>query len=53
VSAEAPGDLIPQPPIPVHINLWLVGAKPPSDNAEVEIVISQFAFTPLVHHPAR
>jgi hypothetical protein len=38
--------LIPQQPTPVHMNLWLLG-KAPSDGAEVEIIISQFAFTPL------
>jgi hypothetical protein len=39
--------LIPQQPTPVHMNLFLVHKKPPSDGAEVEIIISQFAFTPL------
>jgi hypothetical protein len=42
-----PGGLIPQLPTPVHINLWLVGGKPPSDRAEVEIIISQFTFVPF------
>jgi hypothetical protein len=40
--------LIPQQPTPVHINLWLKDAIPPSDGAEVEIVVSQFTFGPLV-----
>jgi len=43
-----PGDLIPQLPTPVHINLWLVCGLPPSDLTEVEMVISQFTFKPLV-----
>jgi hypothetical protein len=39
--------LIPQKPLQVHINLWLKDAIPPSDGAEVEIVVSQFTFVPL------
>jgi hypothetical protein len=39
--------LIPQLPTPVRINLWLFRGMAPFDNAEVEIVISQFTFTPL------
>ena len=39
--------LIPQQPTPVRINLWLFRGMAPFDNAEVEIVISQFAFTPV------
>ncbi len=37
--------LIPQQPLPVHLNLWLFRGKPPTDNKEVEIVIRQFTFT--------
>jgi len=37
---------IPQHPEPVHINLWLFNGKPPTDDKEVEIVISSFRFTP-------
>jgi hypothetical protein len=39
--------LIPQEPTPVRINLWLFKGKAPSDDTEVEILINQFAFTPL------
>ena len=39
--------LIPQQPTPVRMNLWLFRGMPPFDGAEVEIIISQFAFTPL------
>ena len=39
--------LIPQQPTPVRINLWLFRGMPPSDGAEVEIVISQFTFKSL------
>ena len=44
----APPDkrLIPQKPIPVHINLWLFQGKVPTDGREVEIVIKSFTFTP-------
>gem|GEM_PF-725665 len=31
-----------------RIDLWLSNAKPPSDNAEVEVVIKKFEFIPLV-----
>lgn len=37
--------LIPQNAMPVHMNLWLTGG-PPSDGQEVEIVVTQFTFTP-------
>ena len=39
--------LIPQLPTPVRMNLWLFRGIPPSNGEEVEIVISQFAFTPF------
>jgi hypothetical protein len=39
--------LIPQQPTPVRINLWLFDGIAPSDSTEVEIIISQFTFTPL------
>lgn len=38
---------VPQQPLPVHINLWLFNGKPPTDDKEVEIVVSGFKFTPL------
>ncbi len=37
--------LVPQTPVPVHMNLWLFGG-PPTDGKPVEIVISGFSFTP-------
>jgi len=43
----APSDYvgrIPQNPMPVHINFWLVGGKPPFNNREAEIVITEFKF---------
>ena len=45
----AAGDprLIPQLPTPVRMNLWLFRGMPPSNGEEVEIVISQFGFTPF------
>jgi hypothetical protein len=45
----APHDtrLIPQQPLPVHINLWLFAGKPQPDQKEIEIVVKRFTFTPL------
>ncbi len=37
---------IPQKPLPVHLNLWLVDGKPPTDGQEVEIVIRSFTYKP-------
>ncbi len=34
-----------------HINLWLFGGEPPLDGQEVEIVISDFSYSPLVAAP--
>lgn len=38
--------LIPQAPLPVHINLWLFQGKAPDDGKEVSITIKKFTFTP-------
>ena len=38
-------DRIPQHPLPVHMNLWLFNGKPPTDDKDVEIVVSGFKFT--------
>lgn len=38
--------LVPQTPIPVHLNLWLAKGRPPIDGQEVEVVIRSFTFTP-------
>lgn len=35
---------IPQYPLPVHINFWLVGGKPPLNNQEAEMIITEFKF---------
>lgn len=37
---------VPQNPLPLHINLWLFQGHPPKNGQEVEIVISEFSFTP-------
>jgi hypothetical protein len=37
---------IPQVPLVVHMNLWLVEGKPPSDGKPIEIVIRDFRYTP-------
>lgn len=39
-------DNIPQEPMPAFINLWLFDGRPPTDSQEVEIVFTQFEFTP-------
>jgi hypothetical protein len=36
---------IPQNPLPVHMNLWLVDGKPPGDGREVEVAIRSFTYT--------
>lgn len=38
---------VPQHPMPLHFNLWLVDGKPPTDGKPVEIVVHRFAFKPL------
>jgi hypothetical protein len=41
-----PASDIPQHPLVVHVNLWLVEGKPPASGAPVEIVLRDFRFTP-------
>lgn len=38
--------LIPQHAMPLHINLWLFQGAPPVNGQELEIIISNFVFTP-------
>ncbi len=38
---------VPQLPLAVHMNFWLLDGKAPSDAQEAEIVIRSFSFTPL------
>jgi hypothetical protein len=38
--------LIPQQPLPVHINLWLFQGKAPTDDKEITVTIKKFTFTP-------
>lgn len=45
-APDNPGALIPQNPLPVHINLWLSRGNAPIDGKEVEVVIRAFTFTP-------
>jgi hypothetical protein len=35
---------VPQQPLPVHINLWLMRGHPPQDGKEVEVIIQKFSF---------
>lgn len=37
---------VPQQPIPVHMNLWLLQGNAPTDNQDVDITIAEFKFTP-------
>ncbi|MBV9469816.1 MAG: glycoside hydrolase family 16 protein [Abitibacteriaceae bacterium] len=38
--------LVPQKPLPVHLNFWLFRGQPPLNGRESEIVIASFKFTP-------
>lgn len=38
--------LIPQHPMPMHINLWLLQGKPPVNGQELELVIKKFCYVP-------
>jgi hypothetical protein len=46
-APDNPKALVPQHPIPVHINLWLAKGNAPIDGQEVEVVVRAFSFTPL------
>jgi hypothetical protein len=37
---------VPQQPLPVHINLWLVNGKAPQNGQSVELIINRFTFRP-------
>jgi len=39
-------DGVPQHPLPVLMNLWLMRGLPPADGREIEIVVRRFTFTP-------
>ena len=41
-----PTTRIAQKPMPVHLNLWSFGGRPPSNGAQVELVVRAFKFTP-------
>jgi len=45
-TPDTPEQLIPQHPLPLHINFWLFRGKPPQDGQEAEIIISKFTFVP-------
>lgn len=44
---NAPGTSISKVSMPVHMNLWLFKAVPPSNGQNVEVIIREFKFTPL------
>ena len=37
---------VPQQPLPVHMNLWLLNGHAPTDRQEVDITIAEFQFIP-------
>ncbi len=39
--------IIPQRPLPVHMNLWLIEGAPPTDDQAVSITIKDFTFEPM------
>ena len=39
---------LPQKPLPVHINLWLMRGRAPQDGKEVEVIVNRFSFTPVM-----
>lgn len=41
-----PATRIPQAPVPLHMNLWLLNGDAPTDGKPVDIVIRNFSFTP-------
>lgn len=41
-APEDAGVLVPQAPVPVHLNLWLYGGAAPTNDAGVEIVLRKF-----------
>jgi beta-glucanase (GH16 family) len=43
---SSPQQLVPQSPMPVHVNLWLVHGTPPSDSQPVTVKLKSFAYTP-------
>jgi len=44
---DAPRDAIPQHPLPVLMNLWLMRGLAPTDGKEIEIIVRRFTFTPI------
>ena len=47
IIATAQTELSPNTPMSLMFDLWLLGGKPPQNNLPVEIVITDFSFTPL------
>lgn len=40
---------IPQKPLPIHLNLWLLKGIPPKNNQPVEVIIKKFCYISLEH----
>ncbi|MFO0734148.1 MAG: hypothetical protein U0361_24925, partial [Nitrospiraceae bacterium] len=45
-SPPDPARGISRQPMPIHINLWLFKGLPPKNQAEVEVILQAFSFTP-------
>ncbi len=45
-TPDEPQKLIPQNPLPLHLNFWLFRGQAPQNGQGAEIVISKFSFTP-------
>ncbi len=46
-APDDPALHVPQQPLVVHMNFWLLDGRPPLSGAPAEIVISDFRYTPL------
>ncbi len=44
-TPEKFGPQVAKEPMPVHLNLWLFGGRPPTDGKPVEVVVRAFTFT--------
>lgn len=46
LKPPANSGLIPEKPLPLHLNLWLFQGKPPADSKDVEIIVTRFTHQP-------
>ncbi|MEP7241315.1 MAG: glycoside hydrolase family 16 protein [Devosia sp.] len=45
-APKSPQTRIPQQPLVIHMNLWLLDGKPPHDGKPVEVTVRAFLYTP-------